>query len=118
MGYSTSFEGAFLITPPLSRERATQLNAKLDEDLYEVGFDTRWCDWRVSADGSLLGWNGSEKSYSMEEWLIWLVDTVLGPEGHVLNGEVLAQGENHNDTWKLIASDNFVTRLQGRVTFE
>ena len=37
---------------------------------------------------------------------------------HTLNGEIFAQGEEPDDVWKLVVTDNVVEYKQGRVVYD
>ncbi len=91
------------------------------------GQPSLWCDW--ATDGRTLYWDGAEKAYEMERWLAYLIDHLLGPKArafvdshagedarltrftcdHVLNGEVEATGEDPDDRWKIVVTDNRVS---------
>jgi hypothetical protein len=79
-----------------------------------------WCHWAPSADGKSIEWNGGEKFYSSPEWMLYLIRHFLAAGalatgkvpgivgGHVLNGEIKAQGEEHGDNWLLRVRSNKV----------
>ena len=96
-----------------------------------------WCKWEPSEDGTTIGWNGAEKFYDSEDWMRYLIDTFLRsgaalqqelrnsvpgrayPEefshftfDHVVNGEIVAQGELEEDSWILIVTDCEVSTLR------
>jgi hypothetical protein len=71
-------------------------------------------------DGHAIEWNGVEKFYSSAEWMAYLIEHFLGPipkakaelpfqQTHTLNGDILAQGEEISDRWKLIVKDGHVS---------
>lgn len=80
-----------------------------------------WCQWVPTDDGTALEWDGSEKFYNSEEWMTYLIDHFLRPAAiaqvelpflqanHTLNGVIKAQGEEMDDRWKLVVTDNVVT---------
>jgi hypothetical protein len=118
MGYTTEFSGKLTITPPLSEELTDEINQFCEErhgghSSRFPGFPGYWCDWKT--DGQKLFWNGSEKSYEMDEWLELLIKKFLVPHGHTVNGRMLAQGEDSNDVWVLEAKDNAVRQLKVNV---
>jgi hypothetical protein len=98
-----------------------------------------WCQWVPSQDGTLIEWDQGEKFYSSAEWMKYLIDNFLKPGAvasqnlaasieqdprfehftfdHVVNGEIEAQGEDHEDKWKLIVQDNKVSVASATVTF-
>ncbi|PRX18087.1 hypothetical protein [Actinoplanes italicus] len=89
-----------------------------------------WCKWVPTAAGDALTWNGAEKFYDAEVWLAYLIDTFLRPGSairgetapgwvlpplfehftcdHVLNGVIVAQGEEEDDRWRIEVRDNVV----------
>lgn len=133
MGYSTDFTGEFTITPGLSDELIDQLNefcatrhealrpgmhAHTDEwnrpytgplkDTTEVGI---WCQWKFEAsedaDATIMRWDEGEKAYSMAEWAAFILEHHI-PAGHVVTGEVYAQGEDAEDQWRMVAHEGVI----------
>lgn len=118
MGYTTEFEGEITINPPLSRKQVKEINTfctTRHEGRTDVGISI-WCDWEVDPRGDVLRWNGSEKSYKMEEWLEYLIGRFMS--GHRLDGRLEAQGERYKDRWAIDVNDSVVTKLKGRVVYE
>lgn len=91
-----------------------------------------WCQWLPSDDGSYIAWDGNEKFYDSEAWMAYLIDHFLKPGGlaqgkdprfekftfdHVCNGEIMAQGEDPDDKWKLVVKDNVVTAVQAQIVW-
>jgi hypothetical protein len=70
-----------------------------------------WCQWLISDDRLTLEWDGGEKFYNYVEWLEYLVDRVIAPEGYELNGVVRWRGEDFEDVGTLIVRNNKVTVL-------
>lgn len=111
MGYSTDFSGKIMIEPPLTPEQVETINKFCEErhggpiDLDE-GVPGFWCDWET--DGQSIYWNGSEKSYSMDKWMRLLIREFFSKWGNVLNGRMLAQGEESGDRWTLDVQNNDV----------
>lgn len=83
-----------------------------------------WCQWVPTPEGDAIEWDGGEKFYSSVEWMQYLIDHFIGhhpianklyPEvfpflqGHTCNGVIKAQGEDMDDRWKLIVTDNKIT---------
>jgi len=103
---------------------------------YNAPDDTQpglWCQWVPTEEGDAIEWDGNEKFYESEKWMQYIIDHFLGenplaklnqPEhfgflqGHKLNGDIYAQGEEHDDTWKLEVADGVVTVKQATVTYE
>lgn len=81
-----------------------------------------WCNWVPTEDGSAIECNEGEKFYDSPEWMRYLIDHFLKPgalasehlpflqANHVCNGVIKAQGEDMDDRWKLIVTDNVVTK--------
>ncbi|HEY1035564.1 MAG TPA: hypothetical protein VGE09_11345 [Pseudoxanthomonas sp.] len=81
-----------------------------------------WCNWTPTDDGTAIEWDGGEKFYDSLEWMQYLIEHFLAPgakaatelpflqANHVLNGTIKAQGEEMDDRWKLIVTDNAVSR--------
>jgi hypothetical protein len=90
-----------------------------------------WCQWVPTECGCAIEWDGGEKFYDSAEWMKYIVEHFLKPGalaigkvpaikgGHVLNGEIMAQGEDSDDRWKLIVKDNVVmTARRSEEVFE
>jgi hypothetical protein len=79
-----------------------------------------WCQWVPSDDGKFLEWDGGEKFYAYVEWLQYIINSVLPrlSQPYVLNGEVTWYGEDHDDTGKIIVTDNNVEIKEGKVVYE
>lgn len=124
MGYTTDFDGRI----NLSRE-LTDAEAKAIYDFSEErhggnvgGFTTRvqgyWCNWAPTDDRLGIEWNGAEKFYDADEWMQLVLDEFITPAGIVANGTIKAQGEDYNDRWLLVVTDNVVTTKKGRVVYD
>lgn len=68
-----------------------------------------WCQWTPNEDGTAIEWDGGEKFYSYSEWLFYLINKILAPNGYVLNGTVTWQGEETGDVGKIKVVDNVIT---------
>lgn len=110
MGYSTEFEGAISIEPPLDLPLYQKLNDFADEDDRRAtdGRPDSYCQWTPTKDGTGLKWDGNEKFYLSAEWMKYLVDKVIAPTGRTCNGTLLAQGDEVGDVWHLIVENNKV----------
>ncbi len=69
-----------------------------------------WLDWIITDDGKAIEWNENEKFYGSEDWMRYIIDSFLAPNGYVCNGCIQAQGEEPDDTWELIVVNNKVTK--------
>lgn len=72
-----------------------------------------WCQWIVAKDGTYLAWDGQEKFYEYEAWLVYLINNFFSPLGYVLNGEVRWQGEDSEDFGTIFVIDNVVEMEYG-----
>ena len=114
MGYSTDFEGAMTLTPELDGDQTALINefceARHGDNLKpHEGMPGFWCNWETN--GSKLYWNGSEKSYDMDEWLRVLINEFFSGWGVKVTGKMLAQGERREDRWTLeVLPDQSVLR--------
>lgn len=123
MGYSTDFYGKVSIEPALTPEQVeiiqkfseTRHGDNINEFSYAPSF---WCDWTVSKDGKFLHWNGSEKFYSYDAWLSYLIKKFFKPWSTVLNGEIEFQGEDRSDRGFVVVINNEVTVKKGRLVYE
>lgn len=93
-----------------------------------------WCNFEPTEDGTAIVWNESEKTYKGDEWIKYLINHFLKPKAkthnvespnfkgftfnHVCNGELIAQGEDPDDRWKIVVKDNVVKIKRGRVVFD
>jgi len=68
-----------------------------------------WCQWVATKDGKHIEWDGGEKFYEYVDWLKWIIEKFLKPNGIVLNGEVRWQGEYDDDKGVIRVHDNEVT---------
>ena len=69
-----------------------------------------WCRWRPTTDRSGIEWDGGEKFYCADDWMRYLIDSILAPAGYLANGEIQATGE---EVWQLIVTDNEVNTIYG-----
>jgi hypothetical protein len=156
MGYDTEFWGHVTVTPPLNPDEISYLKDFSDSRRFArrsgpyavTGGDHRgpdtidyndvpdgqhslWCDWTPSDDGTLIGWNGTEKFHYPERWMRYLIDTFLKPGAtltdelkaprpdryydgrfssftfdHVVSGEIGAQGEDPGDKYFVVVEAN------------
>lgn len=108
MGYTTEFEGAIRIDPPLSEperdflkafcqsrrverksgpyavEAGGSLASYLDSDVIDrnsppPGQPGLWCQWAPSDNGAFLAWDGGEKFYSAREWMSYIINHFFAP---------------------------------------
>jgi len=106
MGYSTDFEGAIDIDPPLNQKEIEYIRKFNDtrrtdreNGPYYVGAGGLagqaheadihnynsppaeqpglWCQWTVTDDGTQIEWDGGEKFYSAGEWMKYIIQHFL-----------------------------------------
>ncbi len=158
MGYTTDFEGSMKVEPPLSAEEVSYINKFADSrrmhrksSPYFVdgsGFKGQageddvlapnspdpsqpglWCQWIASEDGTEIEWDGGEKFYDADDWMIYLIEHFIGANpkaqselpfftGHTCNGNIFASGEESDDHWMMEIKDNVLTVKQGNVVYE
>lgn len=70
-----------------------------------------WCQWEAT-DENTIEWDGGEKFYNYVEWLVYIIEKVLKPNGHTVNGEVTWSGEETGDVGKILVTDNVVETLE------
>lgn len=76
-----------------------------------------WCQWTPTEDRMGIEWDGGEKFYYYTEWLVYLINKILAPNGYVLNGVVEWDGEDRRDIGTITVVDNkvFTTDNNGEV---
>ena len=75
-----------------------------------------WCQWTPSDDLMAIEWDCGEKFYSYTEWLVYLINKILAPNGYVLNGVVEWQGEEVGDVGEIFVENNrvFIQHWKGQ----
>lgn len=100
----------------------------LDHNRPPAGQPGLWCQWTPTEDGKYIEWDGGEKFYEADEWMKYIIDHFIGSnplakselpflDGHVCNGEIEAQGEESDDRWKLVVTDNVVKVAAGHIEY-
>lgn len=108
MGYTTYFDGAVSIHPPLNPEEVAfinkfsetrRMNRELgpyyvdgtgsfgqghDSDIIDFnsppeGQPGLWCHWVVNEEGTEIKWDGGEKFYHAELWMAYIIKHFLQP---------------------------------------
>lgn len=67
-----------------------------------------WCQWTPTSDLMGIEWDGGEKFYYYTEWLVYLINKILAPNGYILNGVVTWQGEENGDVGEIFVENNIV----------
>lgn len=65
-----------------------------------------WLQWIPTENGKYLEWDGEEKFYNYIEWLEYIIEKILTPNGYKLNGEVEYYGEEADDKGTIAIIDN------------
>lgn len=68
-----------------------------------------WCQWIPTDDGNALEWDGGEKFYHYIEWLNYIIEKILKPNGYIVNGTVDWTGEDASDVGEMIVKNNKIT---------
>ena len=92
-----------------------------------------WCQWIATEDGEYIEWDGGEKFYNAAEWMQYIIDHFVGEnplaklnqpgyfnflQGHKVNGEIFAEGEESGDHWKIIVENGIVRTVEGQVVYD
>lgn len=101
MGYTTTFQGVF----QLSKLPSAETIVALRQIEMATGRDVRaaapapdsYCQWRLTKNCQGIEWDRGEKFYEYIEWLQWIIDQCLKPEGIELSGSVKFDGEDSDD---------------------
>jgi len=138
MGYTTEFKGSFTILPPVEeatyqllyglgttrRMKRRHMGKKngVEGEFYVVGDEKNvvdhnhpprtqpslWCGWLIQPDRKTIQWNGIEKFYHYEEWLLYIVK-ILKERGYTMKGKIAWRGEDISDTGTLHLTHSFLT---------
>lgn len=108
--YLTDYVGDFFRGPNRKRLRELQgqdnfdYNCTPSEDVPGL-----WCQWVPSEDLMGLEWDQGEKFYNYVEWIEYLIDNFLAPQGYTVNGSVRWRGESFDDIGVIDVTDNIVS---------
>lgn len=111
MGYNTNFKGELTFTKELVASQIACLTKILGEDCRDhpewgdVG-DLTYINLALTEDHTGLEWDCGEKTYEMHGLVNVVIDQMrkVMPE-FGLEGELLAQGDEIGDSWKLVIVD-------------
>jgi hypothetical protein len=75
-----------------------------------------WNQWTPTQDGMGIEWDNGEKFYNYTEWLVYLINKILAPNGYILNGVVQWQGEENGDVGEIFVENNrvFIQEWKGQ----
>lgn len=121
MGYSTQFEGELKFTTDLKASELAELSKFLGADCREHpewgASELSYIDLELTDDFSGLKWDGSEKTYELVEKINLVIENMQKKYPDFgLTGELLAQGEEVGDIWKLSMENNIAH--QREIKFE
>jgi hypothetical protein len=108
---SAQFEGCLTFKEPITYEQVKLLETILEQDCRDHPVwganDLTYIDFEFNEDRSGLQWNNAEKSYAMAEKAN-LIIKLMNAWGHpiTLEGEMLAQGDDIGDVWRLVMENN------------
>lgn len=113
MGYNTRFSGELTFTHAITVPQLARLNEMLGEDPSQHGWvpardtDVGYIDLEITKAMDGLKWNGAEKTYYLEKSVNVVLEQMRKewPE-FGLKGELLAQGEDMEDRWKLVIGED------------
>jgi hypothetical protein len=100
MGYTTNFTGLLKFKKELKASQISLLKHILEDENEIV-------DLEINKYFTGIKWNGMEKTYEMDK----MVNTVIRKmtkkyKDFKLVGELIAQGEEYEDKWKLVMINN------------
>jgi hypothetical protein len=117
MGYTTKFDGRFVLDEPLTAAQVAEMQRFVDEDHRdEYGTWSAYCQWVPRADGTAIEWDGGEKFYDYVPWLERIIERFLKPWGRVLSGSVAWQGESGEDQGVIHVKENRVQAVRNIIT--
>jgi hypothetical protein len=107
MGYTTQFKGILKFTKELNGKELKKVKSFLGEDCRkhdEWGrTDLSYIDLALTDDFSGLEWDGSEKTYDLQDKVNVIIDEMQKEfPDFGLEGFLVAQGEDVEDRWTLV----------------
>ena len=118
MGYHTEFEGELKFTSPLTSVGLARLSSFLGEDARAHADwgpqEFSYVDLRITNTFDGIKWNEeTEKTYYMVEQVNFIIDKMReGTPSFGLEGEMLAQGEEIGDVWRLVMDNGRARRIE------
>lgn len=115
MGYSTDFSGVLTFKKELTGKQIAKIQTFLGADCREHPEwgknDLTWIDLEFAENFEGLQWNGSEKTYDLVK-KVNLITEKMRQEfpDFEMEGELLAQGEETGDVWKLVMINGVATK--------
>jgi hypothetical protein len=118
MGYTTNFYGRFTFDKPLTEELFKTMKDFADERHEGEEYPSYYCQWIPSEDLLGIEWDGGEKFYGYEEWLVYIIDHFLVPNTYHLSGDVRWEGEENKDIGRLIVVNNLLEVKKAKIVWE
>lgn len=108
MGYSTIFKGSLKFASELTASQLAHLSKILGADVrdhpeWKIKDEFYHINLELDEDFAGISWDGSEKTYEMVNQVNAILKWVrrIKPDFSLI-GEMVAQGENLMDRWKLV----------------
>lgn len=107
MGYTTTFKGKFSFNRLPSSKTIQRLSLAQMQAGRDVGSQApdSYCQWKLTKDFMGIEWDQGEKFYKYIEWLQWIIDHILTPDGITLSGSVTYWGEDAEDRGTITVLD-------------
>lgn len=115
MGYNTTFTGVLKFTNDPTARQLARLKPMFCEDNQKFGGNNHgYIDLRLADDFSGLEWEDeTEKTYDLEKNVNVVIDFMQKEfPDFGLEGELLAQGEEPDDRWRLVIVDGRSQRIE------
>jgi hypothetical protein len=118
MGYNTEFKGSFTFKNELTTPQMAKLNTILGEDVrdhknWPMGYECTFIDLEFTPDFTGLQWDNSEKSHDMEDMLNLIMEIMQSyMSGFHFEGEMIAQGEDIDDRYRIVIENDFAVRKE------
>ena len=121
MGYNTYYAGNISIAPTLTLRLAKTINklqSFTDDEPVTIPYINTYTYipsfW--VAEKSRLYIQDTARG-DQDEWLYFIVNGLLKPNGYVCNGEIGCQGEERDDNWRLKVTNNVVAVQNGEFRY-
>jgi hypothetical protein len=117
MGYTTQFKGELLFVGEVSQKELALINSFFGEDLRdhkEWSAEGTYIDLKFNPSMTGIQWDDeTEKNYGMVSHINLIISEVrkINPE-FALSGIMSAQGEDMDDTWKIIIQDGIAVKKE------
>lgn len=109
-GLPVGIEGGYFVGAGEFSGQEGMFGAKVEDmlDLNQPPSDQPglWCQWVPSEDGTEIVWDGGEKFYDYQNWIVYIVKHFLEPWGYSISGSVAWEGEDPSDFGVLEINNN------------